>query len=99
MSTQTLSPLVVEHRDEILHICAKHGAGNVRVFGSRARGDERADSDLDLLVDIVGPTTAWWPGGLVIDLEELLGVSIDVVTEDGLNKYMKPRIMAEARRL
>jgi uncharacterized protein len=99
MATQITEQLLLEHRDEILRICAKHGAGNVRVFGSRARGDARPDSDLDLLVDIVGPTTAWWPGGLVIDLEELLGVSIDVVTEDALNKYMKPRIMAEARRL
>lgn len=96
MATQTISSLVLEHRDEILRICAKHGAGNVRVFGSRARGDARPDSDLDLLVDIVGPTTAWWPGGIIADLEDLLGIQVDVATEDSLNKYIRDLVLAEA---
>jgi uncharacterized protein len=92
MATQITEQLLIEHRDEILRICAKHGAGNVRVFGSRARGDARPDSDLDLLVDIVGPTTAWWPGGIIADLEDLLGIKVDVGTVDGL----RPRIRQEA---
>ena len=96
MATQIASPLILEHRDEILRICAKHGAGNVRVFGSRARGDARPDSDLDLLVDIVGPTTAWWPGGIVAELEDLLGISVDVGTENMLSKYIKDVVLSEA---
>lgn len=47
---------------DIKSIAAKHGAGNVRVFGSVTRGEARPDSDVDLLIDIVGPTTPWFPG-------------------------------------
>ena len=96
MATQITEQLLIEHRDEILRICAKHGAGNVRVFGSRARGDARPDSDLDLLVDIVGPTTAWWPGGIVAELEDLLGIPVDVGTENMLSKYIKDVVLSEA---
>jgi predicted nucleotidyltransferase len=96
MATQITEQLLVEHRDEILRICAKHGAGNVRVFGSRVRGDARPDSDVDLLVDIVGPTTDWWPGGLIVDLEELLGQRVDVVSERALNKHLREAVLAEA---
>jgi predicted nucleotidyltransferase len=88
--------LLTEHREEILRICAKHGAGNVRVFGSMVRGDYTDDSDVDFLVDIVGPTTQWWPGGLIVDLEDLLGRKIDVTTEAGLNYLIKDQILAEA---
>ena len=96
MATKALAGLLIEHRDEILRICAKHGAGNVRVFGSMARRDYTEDSDVDFLVDIVGPTTQWWPGGLVVDLEDLLGRGIDVTTESGLNRHLKDQVLAEA---
>ncbi len=59
-------------RDEILRVIARHGAGNALLFGSVARGDENAQSDVDLLVDITGETTPWFPGSLVADLEQLL---------------------------
>ncbi|PYK30762.1 MAG: DNA polymerase subunit beta, partial [Verrucomicrobia bacterium] len=59
--------LIERHRDAILRVAAQHGAGNVRVFGSRARGDAASTSDADFLVDIVGPLTPWWPGGLIAD--------------------------------
>jgi len=96
VSTKALAGLLIEHREEILRICAKHGAGNVRVFGSMVRGDYTEESDVDFLVDIVGPTTQWWPGGLIIDLEDLLGREIDIVTEAGLNRHLKPLVLAEA---
>jgi predicted nucleotidyltransferase len=67
-----------EKLSDIRSIAAKHGAGNVRVFGSVARGEARADSDVDLLIDIVGPTTPWFPVGLLNDLEALLGKRVDL---------------------
>ena len=70
----------------------ERGARNLRVFGSVARGEANESSDLDLLVDIVGSTTDWWPGGIIVDLEELLGIRVDVATLDGL----RPRIRQEA---
>jgi len=98
-SVATTGDLVKAHREEILAICARHDARNVRIFGSVARGDSRPDSDLDLLVECGPNPTLWWPGGIVADLEDLLGVHVDVVTEAGINRYLKKRIMAEARSL
>jgi hypothetical protein len=60
-------------REEIPRVAAKHGAGNVCVFGSVARGEETADSDVDLLVDVAGEPTPWFPGGLVADLDSGIG--------------------------
>src|SRR5205823_13033990 len=57
-----------DRRDEILRIAAQHGAGNLHVFGSVARGEDTPESDVDLLVDVTGETTAWFPGSLVADL-------------------------------
>ena len=67
------SQRIREHRDEILRVAARHGAGNVRLFGSVARGEDTPESDVDLLVDVTGDTTPWFPGSLVAYLEELLG--------------------------
>lgn len=55
-------------REEVLRVAARHGAGNVFVFGSVARREEGPDSDVDLLVDVVGEPSPWFPGGLVADL-------------------------------
>jgi predicted nucleotidyltransferase len=81
---------------EIRRVAARHGAGNVRVFGSIARGDSRPDSDVDLLIDIVGPTSPWFPGGLLGDLEKLLGRRVDVVVERSLNPLLRESVMREA---
>jgi hypothetical protein len=74
----------------------RHGAQNVRVFGSVARGDATADSDVDLLVSTSDNTSPWFPAGLVVDLEDLLGCRVQVVTEDGLSWLLKRRILGEA---
>jgi len=68
---------IKNRREDILRVAAQHGAGNVLLFGSVARGDDTAESDVDLLVDVTGATTPWFPGSLVADLEQLL---VDVST-------------------
>ena len=62
----------------------RHGAENVRVFGSVARGEATEDSDIDFLVSTSDRTSPWFPAGLVVDLESLLGCRVQVVTEEGL---------------
>jgi hypothetical protein len=91
-----IDQLLEEKREEIRRIAAIHGATNVRVFGSVARGEARQDSDLDLLVDAGPETSSWFPAGLVLDLEEILGCKVEVVTEKGLNPYLKERVLQEA---
>jgi predicted nucleotidyltransferase len=90
---------VVARRDEILEIAARHGATNVRVFGSVARGTAGPDSDLDLLIDVGAKTSSWFPGGLVTDLDDLLGCRADVVTESALYHAIRDCALAEARPL
>lgn len=87
---------ILEKRNEILKIAKRHGAFNVRLFGSYAHGKPRPDSDIDLLVDVGKDHSPWFPGGLVVDLEELLGKHVDVVTSNGLNKLLRDRVMSEA---
>ncbi len=81
---------------EIRSLAAKHGAGNLRVFGSVARGEARPDSDVDLLVDIVGPTSPWFPGRLLVDLEEILNRRVDVVIARSLNPVIREDVLRDA---
>jgi predicted nucleotidyltransferase len=83
-------------QSEIESIAAKHGAGNLRVFGSVARGDARENSDVDLLIDIVGPTTPWFPGGLLTDLESALGRRVDIVIARSLHPLLRESVLKEA---
>ncbi len=83
-------------RDPILRIARRHGVGTVRVFGSVARGDARADSDVDFLIEVTGPTPPWFPGGLVAELEELLNRRVDVVEPEALNQELRDRVLEEA---
>ncbi len=88
--------LVKSRRDEIWSVARRHGVTRVRVFGSMARGDAGPASDLDLLVD-VGPTTSpWFPGGLVAELESLLGLPVQIVTERGLDQLVREHVLKEA---
>jgi predicted nucleotidyltransferase len=83
-------------RETILQIARRHGVGKVRVFGSVARGEATENSDLDLLIDVTGPTTPWFPGGLVAELEALLGCRVDVVETNALRKELRDRVLQEA---
>ena len=95
---QLLDPaeLIRAKRDEILRIAAKHGARNVRLFGSVARGEARPESDVDFLIDAGPVTSSWFPAGLIVDLQDLLGRPVEVVTENGLNPLIRERVLEEA---
>jgi hypothetical protein len=93
---EIMDPIILQNRKSILSLAARHGAGNVRIFGSVARGEARADSDIDLLIDIVGPVTPWFPGGLMSDLQDLLGRPVDVATENELDLSIRDQVLQEA---
>ena len=91
-----IAELLNDKKDQICRIAARHGASNVRVFGSVARGEARADSDVDILVDLTGRRSFFFPGGLIADLSDLLGRKVEVVTEDALDERLRHRILSEA---
>ncbi len=84
------------HRQEILALATRHGASKVRVFGSVARGEADDRSDLDLLVEMAPGRSLFDMGALLVALEELLGCSVDLVTEAGMHEAMRQRVMVEA---
>lgn len=83
-------------KSEILRLAARHGATNVRVFGSVARGEADERSDVDLLVDMGSGRSLLDLGGFLEDLQELLRRPVDVVTERGLKARIKDRVLREA---
>ncbi len=89
--------LLREHREDILRIAARHGAMNPRVFGSVARGEAGDASDIDLLVTLDKGRSLLDVSALVQELQDLLGVRVDVVLEDGLYWLLRRRILKEAR--
>jgi len=91
-----LKELIEKKRDEILETAARHGARNVRIFGSVLRGEETGDSDVDFLVEFEPDRSLLDHVALIQDLEDLLGRKVDVVTESALHWYVRPRIIAEA---
>ncbi|MGQ9548298.1 MAG: nucleotidyltransferase family protein [Roseiflexus sp.] len=92
----TPEELLKTKREDILRICARHGAYNVRVFGSVVRGEADEQSDIDFLVNMEPDRSLFDLGGLQYDLEELLGCRVDVVTEQGLKSRIRERVVSEA---
>ena len=92
----SLDELLQTKREDILRIATKYGAYNVRVFGSVARGEADSESDVDLLVDMEPGRSLFDLGGLLMDLQDLLGCNVDVVTEDGLRDRIRNRVLNEA---
>ena len=88
--------LLREKRDDIRAIASKHGAYNIRVFGSAVRGQAGPDSDIDFLIDTGPMTSSWFPAGLILDLEEILGRRVEVVTAKALNPYIRDHVLDEA---
>jgi uncharacterized protein len=100
MTEQThlsINELLQAQKSQILEIAAKHGAYNIRVFGSVARNEANTDSDIDLLVDYdSAKRSPWFPSGLVQDLEALLQRKVDVATLAMLKPQTQERILREA---
>lgn len=86
-------------RQQLMKIAHRHGAMNVSLFGSVVRGENTETSDVDFLVDMEEGRSLLDLVGLQQDLEQFLGQRIDVLTERGLNRYLKDRILTEARPL
>jgi len=84
-----------EKREAILAIARKYGAHDVHIFGSVARGDATADSDLDLLVRFEPDRSLFDHGGLIMDLQDLLGVKVDVISEGGIRDRFRQHVMKE----
>ena len=93
------SEVIAAQRERILDIAAAGGASRLRVFGSAAKGQDHADSDLDLLVDLPLGTSLLRIVGLQLALEDALGIKVDLCTEREFDPALKDRILAEARPL
>ncbi len=92
----TLDALRREKKADILRIAEMHGCHNVRVFGSVATGENRPDSDVDFLVDLDSGRGLLDLGGLLTDLQNLLGTDVDVVESGSIHPYIRNRVLAEA---
>jgi predicted nucleotidyltransferase len=92
----TLDTLRRERKAEILHRAEMRGCRNVRVFGSVATGENRPDSDVDFLVDLDEGRGLMDLGGLLSDLQDLLGVDVDLVESGSVHPYIRDRVLAEA---
>jgi uncharacterized protein len=91
-----IAEVLKEKREEILRIAARHGASNVRVFGSVARGEADAQSDVDFLVELEQGRSLLDRAALMMDLESLLERRVDVANERGLRPRVRERILQEA---
>jgi len=94
-----IQEIIGNRRQQILAIAAKHGAFNIRVFGSVANGTANDSSDVDFLVDMESERSLFDMGGLLYELQELLHRRVDIATEGGLHWYIKDRIIKEAKPL
>lgn len=95
-SSTRLNQLLEQKREDILALAAKYGARNVRIFGSVARGEARADSDVDFLVEFEPERSLLDRVALIQDLSDLLGCQVDVATDRGLREPIRQRILHEA---
>jgi uncharacterized protein len=83
-------------REDILRIATKYGAYNIRIFGSVARREADVNSDVDFLVEMEPGRSLFDLGGLLIELQDILGCEVDVVTEKGLRSRIRERVLSEA---
>jgi len=91
-----IQEIIGSQRQQILALAAKYGAFNIRIFGSVARGQADDKSDVDFLVDMEPGRSLFDMGGLLYDLQQLLGRNIDLVTTAGLRSRIRERVIKEA---
>jgi hypothetical protein len=91
-----INELLRGKREEIIRVAAKHGARNVRVFGSVVRGEADEKSDIDFLVEMEQGRSLFDMGGLLMDLQDMLGRKVDVATEQSLKPRIRARVLQEA---
>ena len=94
-----LARLLQDKREEILSIAERHGAYNIRVFGSVARGEAGPESDVDFLVEMEPARSLMDISGMVVDLQDLLGCPVDLAEPAGLHRLVRDRVLQEARPL
>lgn len=87
--------LLSSKKNNILATAARYGAFNIRIFGSVARGDDDENSDIDFLVELEPGRSILDLGGLLIELQDLLGCPVDIVTENGLKERIRERVLNE----
>ncbi len=92
-----MHPLIEQHRATIHALAARYGITDVRVFGSMARNDANAESDIDLLVSLPPGKSGLVLGSLLMDVQELTQRRVNVVTEAGLHPALREGILSEAR--
>jgi predicted nucleotidyltransferase len=85
-----------DYREAIVRIATSHGARNIRVFGSLARGQARPDSDVDILIKLDPGRSLLDIIAIKQDLEDLLGRQVDVVTEAAISPYIRDQVLKEA---
>ncbi len=90
-----MNDLIQEVRDNAGPIFKKYGVKRARLFGSMATGKAKPDSDVDILVSFLRPTDGWTYAGLARELEEVLSRKVDLVTENGLSEFIRPRIQSD----
>ena len=91
------SQALSQHRDAVCKAAQRYRVSNPRVFGSVLKGADTEGSDLDLLVDPLPGTTLFDLGGLQDELEQLMGVHVDVLTPKDLPLKFREQVLAEAR--
>ena len=91
-----LQTLLEQKREQVLETAARYGAYDVRVFGSVARNEANDASDIDILVNMEPGRSLMDLGGLLYDLQKLLGIEVDVVTEKGLRARIREQVLREA---
>ncbi len=96
---KSIEQIIHERREEIKRIAARHGVVRMRLFGSVARGEATSDSDVDFLVETGSVTSAWFPAGLMLDLEAILGRRVEIVTERALQPDLREAVLRDARPL
>ena len=91
-----INEILKEKREEILLLAERHGAYNVRIFGSAARGEAGPESDIDVLVNLESNRSLFDLGGLLMDLQDLLGCKVHLLTDGSLHWYIKEKVLKEA---